>query len=167
MRAGGGKGRRARRVKRCPNFSPASSLQQTNCPSCGETRGSPLSTCRQGPPFVEFRMYTKRPWNRNFGSRRIDEVDDEKGKRNAGDSWNSSVRRVNEGGPGGKMRRKAAHSPAKRKEPSPRVRSFAAFSRAELLARKSRILVSCMRLKFYCTISFAFATVRFITTVKV
>lgn len=47
------------------------------------TRKSPFDVPSPGPPFVEFRMYTKRPGDRTTDHRRIDGVVDEKGKRNA------------------------------------------------------------------------------------
>lgn len=57
-------GRRARKGA-ASNFSlsGASSLRQTNCPSCGETRGSPpfdRGPVTRGPLFVESRVYAKR-----------------------------------------------------------------------------------------------------------
>lgn len=57
-------GRRARKGAGS-NFSlpGASSLRQTNCPSCGETRGSPpfdRGPVTRGPLFVESRVYAKR-----------------------------------------------------------------------------------------------------------
>lgn len=66
---------------------PRPSLRQTNCPSCGETRGSPPfdrgPVTRRSPLFVESRMYAKRRRRRRYdrGTSGSMGWSDEKGER--------------------------------------------------------------------------------------
>lgn len=77
---------------------PRPSLRQTNCPSCGETRGSPPfdrgPVTRRSPLFVESRMYAKRRRRRRYdrGTSGSMGWSDEKGKKEnaAGPDRNST-----------------------------------------------------------------------------